>query len=154
MRSSVQTGIIHCEFLEVKQPETSIRGTRGETLLMLPPLIKDETITHREAGELGDFLNELNHRTLEYISKMPPRDESVGSQIRRALHDMKINFEQKLEDLPKYCVGEIMIAISIGTLPFATMPYAYVPLSAAINYKSNLNFKSTTDELLDFLRNN
>lgn len=154
MLSSIQTGIIHCEFLEIKQYGQFIRNTTEEVLMTLPPATESAMITHREAEELDDFLNELNHRTLEYISERSPKDKGTTSKVHRALRDMKINFEQKLEDLPTCCVGEIMIAISIGTLPFTTMFCAYVPLSEAIKYKSNLNFKSTTDELLDFLKNN
>lgn len=152
MLSSIQTGKIYCSFFKITALGAFVRNTREEVLMTLPPVTEVAMITHREAEELGDFLTELNHRTLTYILEMSNEDKNKTSKVRRALRDMNINFEQRLEDLPRCCLGEIIIAICIDNPPFISLPCAYVPLSAALNYNSNSNFKSTTDELLDFLR--
>ena len=140
------------QFFKITAHEAFARNTRGEVLMTLPPATEVAMITHREAEELCDFLTELNHRTLTYISEMSNEDKNKTSKVRRALCDMNIDFEQKFEDLPECCLGEIMIAIRIDNPPSVPLTCAYVPLSAALNYNSNSNFKSTTDELLDFLR--
>jgi len=141
MLLNIQTGKIYCRFFKITALGAFVRNTNEEVIATLPAATEDVMITHREAEELSNFLTELDHRTQTYISEM-----------RRALRDMEINFEQRLEDIPRCCLGEIMIAICIDNPPFIPLPCAYVPLSEAMNYKSNSNFKSTTDELLDFLK--
>ena len=136
--------LLSCEFLKITNPGTNIRADLGDGAITIsgPPMTEDTTLPLEYKDELFGFLEELKERTTINIVSAPHRGDLLN--VRMALYDMNIDFQQTLEEFSANDLEKIMIKIS-----FEQELCAYVPLSAVTIC---LSFISTPDELMNFLR--